>query len=185
MEDETIIALYWHRSQQAIAETKKKYGSKLTGLAQRILSCLEDAEECVSDTYLTAWNTIPPQKPVYFFAYLAQITRRFAFGRLDYRRADKRNGRLVELGQELEECLPGSVSAEDRVEQKQIIQAINRFLRSLPEEKQLLFLRRYWYADSIAQLSKTFHQSESKVKSTLFRIRKKLKEALEQEGVLE
>ncbi len=91
----------------------------------------------------------------------------------------------MELGQELEECLPGSVSAEDRVEQKQIIQAVNRFLRSLPEEKQLLFLRRYWYADSIAQLSKTFHQSESKVKSTLFRIRKKLKEALEQEGVLE
>ena len=184
MEDETIIALYWRRSQQAIAETKKKYGSKLTGLAQRILSCLEDAEECVSDTYLTAWNTIPPQKPVYFFAYLAQITRRFAFGRLDYRRADKRNGRLVELGQELEECLPGSVSAEDRVEQKQIIQAINRFLRSLPEEKQLLFLRRYWFSDSYQDIAELVGLSEKTVSVRLTRMRQKMRQYLLESGVI-
>ena len=184
MEDSQIIEMFWQRSQQAITETAKKYGGQLHTLAKRILFSQEDAEECVNDTYHTTWNTLPPQKPDYFFAYLAKITRNFCFGRLDYHKAKKRDAQIVELSEELECCIASPNDCEQHIEDEELGKLISRFLRTQSDEMRKVFVRRYWYMDSISDISVNMHLSESKVKSILFRIRGKLREYLESEGIM-
>lgn len=182
MEDEKIIELYWQRSENAISETDHAYGSKLHGLAQRILQCFEDAQECLNDTYWKAWETIPPQHPAHLFAYLAKICRNIAFGRLDWKNAAKRNAELVALTDELAACIPDS-SREAEAEGREIGRALSRFLGTLPPESRLIFLRRYWYCDTVAEIANRYGISESKVKTRLHRIRGQLHTYLEKEGI--
>ncbi len=181
MTDEQIIQLYFERNEQALEETKNSYGKRLFALAKRILRNNEDSEECVLDTYLQAWNSIPPTKPKYFFAYLAKICRHNAFGKLDYAKAQKRSGITIELSHELLECIPGKLT-EITLEEKELGRLINIFLAGLPQETRILFVKRYWFGDSIKEISRAYQIGESKVKTSLHRTRKKLRDYLEKEG---
>lgn len=182
MEDEKIIELYWIRSEDAIRETDAAHGAKLHDLSYRIVQNREDAQECVNDTYLKAWNTIPPQRPNYFFAYLAKICRFLSFGRLDWNNAAKRSADVVQLTAEMELCIPDRCQSWQRSEQ-QIGDVLNRFLDSLPRRSRMIFLRRYWYADSIGEIARRYQMSQSSVKTQLHRTRSKLRAFLEQEGI--
>lgn len=182
MEDTQILALYWERNEDAIRETEASYGTRLYALADRILQCREDAQESVSDTYMTAWNTIPPQRPDYFFAYLAKICRNFAFGILDWKNAAKRKADIVFLSEEMQQCIPDP-SHDRRMEGQEIGRVLNRFLGDLEKESRMIFLRRYWYADSVAEIAARYGISESKVKTRLYRLRLKLHRYLEKEGI--
>lgn len=182
MEDAEILTLYWRRDEEAIRQTEIAYGRRLHALAEKILQSHEDAQESVSDTYMKTWDTIPPQRPNYFFAYLAKICRNFAFGRLDWKKAAKRNAEVVSLTQEMELCIPDP-SRERKLEGEALGRILNRFLEDLPQEKRLIFMRRYWYADSIQQIAARYHISQSKVKTQLHRTRVKLHDYLEKEGV--
>ena len=182
MEDEEIVRLYFRRDEEAIRETDQSYGVKLNRLALRILNNREDAEECVNDTYLKAWDTIPPQRPRFLYAYLAKICRFFSFGKLDWKNAAKRKAEVVELTAEMESCIPDG-RVERQLEGEEIGRLVNRFLYSIPQENRLLFMRRYWYMESIQEIALRFGISESNAKIKLFRIRNQLKEFLEREGI--
>lgn len=182
MDENRILDLYWQRDEQAIRETELAYGPKLQSIALRITGTREDAQECVSDTYLTAWQTIPPQRPQYLFAYLARICRNFALGLLDRQNAAKRSGHVVELTREMEQCIPDN-SQTLLLEGKELGRLINRFLGEMPKETRMIFLRRYFYADSVEEIARRFHITQSKVKTTLYRTRQKLAAFLEKEGV--
>lgn len=182
MDDNQILSLYRRRDQQAITETDRAYGKPLHALSERILHSFEDAQECVSDTYYKAWDTIPPQYPQHFFAYLAKICRNFAFGKLDSRHAAKRNAVLVSLSDELLQCVPAS-SMEETIESKAIAQSLNHFLETLSPENRVIFLRRYFYCDSVAEIAQKCNAGESKIKTRLHRMRKALHTYLEQEGI--
>lgn len=183
MDDKAIIELFWARSQQAIAETADKYGTRLHRLSMNILHNREDAQECINDTYHAAWNTLPPEKPDFFFAYLARITRNFSFGRYDYNHAKKRSADIVELSRELESCVPAPNELEQKADSEEIGKALSTFLREQPEQMRRVFIQRYWYTQSISDIAKDCRISESKVKSMLFRMRGKLKMHLEKEGI--
>lgn len=182
MEDSEILELYWSRDEQAIAETRASYGVPLLALANRILSSREDSEETVSDTFLRAWQTIPPERPKNFLAFLRRICRNLAFDRLDWNRAAKRNPELIALTTELEQCIPDLRQGEipDRLSLKATLEA---FLRQLPKESRGIFLRRYLYGDSVGEIAQRYAVSESKVKMQLHRTREKLRRFLEQEGI--
>ena len=182
MEDEKILDLYWNRNEQAIRETDRAYGGKLHALAERIVENREDGEECVSDTYLAAWDHIPPQRPNYYFAWLAKICRNFAFGILDKRQAAKRSAQVVTLTAEMELCIPDN-RRETELEGAEIGRILNEFLGTLSRESRVLFLRRYWYAESIADIARRYGMGESKVKTSLHRTRQKLRQQLEKEGI--
>lgn len=182
MEDNEILDLYFSRSETAIIETDKKYGASLRGLAVRILYNHEDSEECVNDTYLGAWNSIPPKRPDCFFAYLAKICKYSAFGRLDAKNAQKRKGNTVELSAELESCIPDPKTLNE-FSDEQLRKLINKFLSGLKKDKRVIFMRRYWFQNSVKEISEGMGISESKVKTTLFRTRAELKSFLEKEGV--
>lgn len=182
MDDKQILSLYRKRNQQAIAETDRAYGKPLHTLADRILHSFEDAQECVSDTYYKAWDTIPPQYPEHFFAYLAKICRNFAFGKLDNRHAAKRNAELISLSEELLQCVPAS-SMEETMESKAIAQSLNRFLETQNPENRVIFIRRYFYCDSVTEIAARLNAGESKIKTRLHRMRKALRTHLEQEGI--
>lgn len=181
MDDVKIIELFWSRDEKALEATANKYGGKLHQLAVSVLKSNEDAEESVNDTYLKAWNTIPPQRPMYYFAYLAKVCRYIAFGKLDWNNAQKRNAHIVELTAEMELCLP-DMSHEKRIEGEEIGQLLNRFLDELPQESRLIFMRRYWYADTIQEISRRYSMSESNVKTRLHHTRTKFRKFLESEG---
>lgn len=183
MEDRAIIDLYWQRSPQAIDETAHKYGGRLESLSVNILHNRQDAEECVNDTYHAAWNTMPPRKPEFLFAYLAKIARHFSLGRYDYYHAQKRTASVVELSAELERCLPAPDDAERRMESEEIGRAISGFLRGQSVRMRQVFVRRYWYMDSVKDIARTFGISENNVKSILFRMRAGLREYFEKEGI--
>lgn len=182
MDDKQIIELYWARDEEAIRQTEASYGRRLHGLSDRIVCNREDAQECVSDTYLKAWNTIPPQWPNYFFAYLAKICRRLSLDRLDWNNAIKRRADIVSLTAEMEQCIP-DCSRDGEPEGAQIGELLNRFLASLPQESRRVFLRRYWFTDSVAEIAQRYGIGESKVKTQLHRTRKKLRTFLEKEGI--
>lgn len=185
MEDYEIVRLFWERDEMAIKHTEVKYGGKLYHLAMKILSSREDTAECVNDTLLKTWNTIPPQKPTYFFAYIAKICRHISFGMLDWKNAQKRNAEIIELTDEMQLCIPDPHSSIDHdMESKEIGRLLNAFLSSLTQEKRLIFMRRYWYTDSIHSISQRYGISESKVKTTLFRTRNELEKFLRKEGVV-
>ena len=174
--------MYFRRDEEAIRETDQSYGVKLNRLALRILNNREDAEECVNDTYLKAWDTIPPQRPRFLYAYLAKICRFFSFGKLDWKNAAKRKAEVVELTAEMESCIPDG-RVERQLEGEEIGRLVSRFLYSIPQENRLLFMRRYWYMESIQEIALRFGISESNAKIKLFRIRNQLKEFLEREGI--
>lgn len=183
MEDQKIIELFWARNENAIAETDAAYGRKLHTLANRILNNREDAEESVSDTYLKAWEIIPPQRPNYFYAFLASVCRHLSFHKVDWKMAAKRNAEVVALTEEMELCIPDA-SRDREMEAREIGRALNVFLESLPKETRLIFLRRYWHVDTIAEIAARYHITESKVKMQLSRTRAKLCTFLEQEGIM-
>lgn len=180
MEDSLIVDLYLQRDEAAISESCEKYGSRLRSLALGITEDALTAEECENDTYLEAWKRIPPHEPrKYLYAFLARITRHLALNRIREGKAQKRSSFLCSLSTELEQCLPAKNDALDEFALKE---ALNGFLATLSEEKRNIFLRRYWFLDSIERISERFGISQSKVKTTLFRCRKGLKSYLEQEG---
>lgn len=182
MTDGQIIELFFQRNELAISETAVVYGGKLFALANRILLNREDAEESVSDTYLKAWETIPPTRPVFFYAYLSKICRFLAFGRLDWKNAAKRKAEIVELTAEMELCIP-DLQQEQALEAQELGRLINAFLGTLNEDSRKVFLRRYWYMDSIAEIAQRFGMSESNVKTKLLRSRNALRNYLNKEGI--
>ena len=182
MTDSQIIALFWDRNEDAIRETDRAYGRRLHVLSDRILRNEQDAQESVSDTYLKTWETIPPQRPAYFFAYLAKLCRNFSLARLQWRSAAKRSAQVVELTREMAECIPDD-SQERKLEGEELGQLLNEFLDSLSSENRLIFLRRYWYADPVREIAERYQISESKIKTQLHRTRKKLQQFLEGEGI--
>lgn len=182
MEDQQIIELFWDRDNGAIHAAQEKYGGSLLHLAERLLHSAQDAEECVNDAYLKAWNAIPPERPSLLFAYLAKVCRNLALDRLDWRNAQKRKAEVVSLTLELESCVPVGRN-RDKLESWEIGELLTGFLRQLPEEQRNIFLRRYWYADSIRDIAWRYGYSESKVKTTLMRLRNRLRSYLEGEGV--
>lgn len=183
MDDHKIVALYLRRDEDAILQTAEKFGSRLRSLAYGITNDRQTAEECENDTYIEAWNSIPPHEPAsYLYAFLARITRHISLNCCRSRSRLKRNARICELSTELEQCIPAPDDVECRINDLAFGEAINGFLHTLSAEKRKLFLRRYWYLDSIADISKHFALSESKVKTTLFRCRGQLREYLEKEG---
>lgn len=184
MEDNQIIDLYWARSENAITETANKYGSYCHTVAYNILKNNEDSEECVNDTYRKAWDAIPPQRPQILRAFLGKITRNLSLNCYDKRLAEKRGaGQLPAALEELEWCIPARNDVEQIIDDLALTQLLNDFLANLPTETRKIFLRRYWYLDSITEIAEAFSISESKVKTTLFRARNKLKLRLEKEGV--
>ena len=185
MEDQKIIDLYFARSEDAIAETATRYGNYLSIIARSILCSREDTEECVNDTYLSAWDSIPPARPHSLKAYLAKITRHLALHRWEKANAEKRGGGEIPLVlSELSECLPDRSSAEDGIARSIFTDTLNSFLGSLSKEQRIVFLRRYWYNASIAEIASDMDMTEGKVKTILHRQRMKLRLVLEKEGIL-
>lgn len=184
MEDQGIIALFFKRSEQAIEETDKKYGGYCYSIAYNILSNREDSEESVSDTYMAAWNTIPPQSPCLLSTFLGKITRYISIDRWRKRSAKRRGGGEILLTlDELDECVAaGSVEAE--FSKKELTRILNDFLSSLSETERNIFLCRYWYMDSIQTIADLSGFSQSKVASMLHRLRGRLRKVLDQEGYL-
>ena len=180
MDDRDILELLWERNEQALAELERKYGTRLKTLAIRMVS-EEDAEECVNDTYLAVWNSVPPNRPEYLFAYAAKICRNLALNKVEQSKAAKRSAVVVELSAELMECIPNNTLTKDETGLRELLVT---FLGGLPEDKRKLFLRRYWYGESVKELAKAYGYRESKVKSILFRLRKQLWNELKKEDAV-
>lgn len=181
MEDQGIVHLYLQRSQQAIVETKNKYGAYCKGIARNILSNYADIEECENDTYLAAWNAIPPNMPRKFSVFLGRIARNIALDKHGFNTAKKRNREFEVILTELEGCVASTDTVETEYEAGEIANAINQFLYAVDEQTRNIFIRRYWYSDSIENLALRFDMSSSKVKSILFRTRNKLRVHLDKE----
>jgi len=185
MDDKQILELYNERSETAISETAEKYGKYCHYIAYNILYNIQDSEECVNDTYLKAWQTIPPHYPNKLSTYLGKITRNLALNRYKYYNRQKRGEGQTELVlDELLECVPAAESPEQAVEEKILVEVLNRFLDDLPEEKMKIFMRRYWYMSPIKEIADDLEMGESKVKMILSRSRSKLKQILEKEGII-
>lgn len=183
MEDHLIIALYENRSVDAIQETHTKYGSYCHTIAYNILRSHEDSEECVNDTYLKAWASIPPEKPKIFRAYLAKITRNLSLNRYNMSKTQKRGNGDIDLAfEELEECISSKSDMEQLMDEQTLSATITDFLATRDKLERIVFLRRYWYFNSIKEIALGYGMSESKVKSMLHRTRNKLGEHLKQEG---
>lgn len=182
MEDQEILELYWMRSEAAIRKTEQKYGRYCMGIAYRILDNREDSAECVNDAYLKAWEHIPPERPSQLKLYLGRIVRNLALNRYKYQRTHKRGGAQVELAlEELREGMGADSRAPDVADQLILAETLNRFLGSLSPENRRIFLRRYWYFSSIREIAEDYGFTESKVKMSLQRSRKALRDCLERE----
>ena len=173
MEDARIVELYWERDEAAIAESSAKYGGYCYQIAFRILALREDAEECVGDTWLRAWEAMPPSRPGRLDTFLGKITRNLSLDRWRAGRAAKRG---------VGDCLPASGGVEQEVEAAALAESLNRFLESLPQEKRVLFVRRYWYLCSVEELAAWSGRRRGTVSAALFRLRQDLQEHLEREG---
>lgn len=182
MEDAKILDLYFARDEDAIRETDTAYGKRLHALAKNILQNREDAEESVNDTYAEVWKSIPPRRPKYFFAFLASICRHLSLNRVDWKQAAKRRAQVVPLTEEMENCIPDAAH-ERQMEAKELGKLLDLFLESLPKDSRLIFLRRYWYVDSVPEIAARYGMTESKVKMQLSRTKEKLRLFLEQEGI--
>lgn len=183
MLDDEVVALYWQRDQTAIDKTEKNYGSYLMAIVGRILPSREDREEVVNDTYLRAWNSIPPHRPRQLSTYLGKIARQLSIDRLRKQGSLKRGGTEYALSlTELEECVSGGDVTAEQADLKQVGAVISEWLYTQPVEKRNIFVRRYYFLEPIGKLAKDFGMSEEKVKSLLFRCRKSLKKALDEEG---
>ena len=186
MDDSKIIQLFWARNEDAIAETSLKYGSYCRSIAHNILGNNEDAEECVSDTFLQAWNSIPPHKPAILRTFLGKITRNLSFNKYNYLRADKRgNGELPVILDELSECIGDSSNIEKAIESKELSMAINNFVRSLPYRDGNIFIRRYFFNERIKEISVRYKITENNISVILNRTRAKLRKQLIKEGFID
>ncbi len=184
MEDYQIIELYWSRLEQAITETARKYGRYCYSIAYGILHSNQDSEECVNDTYLRVWESIPPTRPERFPVFLGKITRNLSLDKCRYNCAEKRgSGQQPLVLEELQECIPSVNHVEQVIEQMALTELLNGFLESLSLDNRRIFMRRYWYFSEIREIATDLHMSESKVKMSLLRSRKRLKQLLKQEGV--
>ena len=185
MEDEKIIELYWNRNENAISETSKKYGNYLYKIAFNILSDNEDSEESVNDTYMNAWNEIPPTRPNILSAFLGKITRYISLNKYRAKKANKRGGEEIDVAfEEIEECVPTKNDIYDEIETKELAKTISDYLKQLPKTERKVFICRYYYLDSLSDISENFGFSQSKIASMLHRTRKKILSHLEKEGVL-
>ena len=183
MTDGEIVRLFCDRDEEAVKAASDKYGSRLRAVALAVTGDPGAADECVNDALLRAWEHIPPAKPSnHLFAFLAKTVRGIAIDRLRRESAQKRSAVFVELTNELAECLPSRARVEDEALAKELSGVINGFVRELPRDKQLIFIRRYWYFEAIADISESLGFTESKVKTELARMRKKLKSLLERKG---
>ena len=180
MEDLQIIGLLFQRSETAIFALQQKFGGLCRSIISNILPDNRDVEECMSDAFLRVWNSIPPQRPERLDSYIARIARNVALDRYDYNTASMRNTGMTLAFEELALYLPSREQETDAVEFKSFI---NRFLRGLPKASRMMFVRRYWYGESIAQIADAFECSDEKVKSTLFRTRNKLRQSMIKEGI--
>lgn len=183
MEDMDIIQLFFERDEKAIKETSEKYGNYCSSIARNILKNQEDVEECVNDTYLKAWNVIPPNRPKILKAFLGRITRNIAFNLYKKMNADKRgNGQIDLILDELVECVSNKSDPYQMFERDELLICINSFLEKLPKEKRIMFVRRYWYSDSVADIAKRCGISENSVSVNLNRLRKRLHNYLIERG---
>ena len=182
MDDSKIIELFFARNEDAIKHTDDAYGRRLFHLADNIVHNDQDAEESVNDTYMKAWDTIPPQRPEHFFGYIAKICRNFALKRIDWQKAKKRNAEVVTLTQEMENCIPDTYR-DMEADERELGRILDAFLRTLTPENQMVFLRRYWYVDTIAEIAVRYGISESAVQMRLNRTRSKLAMYLAKEGI--
>ena len=182
MEDQQILDLYFARSESAITETDRKYGRYCHSIAYNILEDHEDAKEIVNDTYLKAWNTIPPNRPDPLKPYVGMISRHLSLDRYEEYHTQKRGGQVLLALEELAECIPDNDSREDIGESVALKEALAKFIRSLPDKTQRIFLQRYWYARSAAEIAEEFGMRENSVNVLLHRTRKKLKDHLQKEG---
>ena len=183
MEDTKIVQLYFDRDERAIQETANKYGNYCTSIAINILGNREDSEECVNDTYLNTWNTIPPHRPTLLSAFLGKIVRNIAFNRYKHNNTDKRGGgELPIVLDELSECVSGDEDVTKAYEYKELVSDINDFLATLPEKKRNIFVCRYWYTDSISDIATRCGMASAAVSMTLSRLRTQLHNHLIERG---
>lgn len=184
MNDEMIVNLFLQRNENAISQTQSLYGKKLNRLSYNIVRNISDAEECENDTYLSAWNNIPPKSPkTYFFPFLAKITRNLSINLYNKNHTQKRYANVVELTKEMEECIPSPSDEICKITDNELAKTISSFLNSLIKLERDVFVTRYWYSMSIKEVSSAFGISESKTKSMLMRTRNKLKQYFESEGL--
>ena len=185
MEDQQIIKLYWDRDEAALSATEQSYGAYCFQIASRILQDPEDAKECVNDTWLKAWNSIPPQKPQRLAAFLGKIARNLALDRYRRQNAQKRAAGQTALAlEELEECIPACGGVEQHLDELALTKAIGDFLAHYPQKEQRIFVGRYWHLYSVSQLAEAYGIGKSRAASLLHRMRKKLKLHLEKEELL-
>lgn len=185
MEDHAIVDLYWSRNPEAIRRTGEKYGSYCRAIARNILPDHRDVEECVNDTWLSAWNSMPENRPGLLAPFLGKITRNLAFTRWRASHTEKRGGGELPLVlEELAECVPAASNAFQAVEAEELEAAVNRFLHTLPERECNVFLRRCWFTEPMADIAKRYGMREATVRTSLFRSREKLRRYLEKEGLL-
>lgn len=182
MEDEKIVGLFWQRSEEAIVETQAKYGKLCHSVAYGVLKNNEDSEECVNDTYVRTWNSIPSDQPEHLGAYVSKITRHLAIDKYRMNTAAKRSAATVSIFDELSEALP-DVAGDGMADRMVIRDTLNRFITSLTPENRMIFMRRYWYCDSIRSIASMMHMTEMGVKKRLARMREKLKDVLGKEGI--
>ena len=183
MNDSEIIDLFYMRSEQAIIELSVKYGNVCNKVAKNILNNILDAEECVNDAYLGAWNTIPPQNPNPLLTYISRIVRNLSIKKYHSNTSVKRNSFYDVALDELESCIPSGKTIESELDAKELSRIIDDFLDTLDKENRVMFVRRYWYSDSISDIAEKFQISSNDVSVRLFRIREKLKKYLKKEGV--
>lgn len=185
MEDAQIVKLYWQKNADAISETANKYGAYCFTVADNILHSAEDSEECVNDTWLHAWNAIPPQRPNVLRMFLAKITRNLSFNRFNARSAEKRgSGEIALVLDELSECLASEADVEAAYEATELEQCIRRFVRSLPERDRNVFVRRYFFTEPVTSIAERYGLTANNIAVILSRTRKKLKFELIKEGYL-
>ena len=184
LQDEEIVALFLERSEQAIEELNRKYGGQIRRVAEHVLRDPEDAEECASDTCLQVWNSIPPRQPAHLGAYACKIARNLAINRYRSNSAKKRNTLYDVALDELEETVPALSTVETEAEARELADYVNRFLRDLDREDRVLFLRRYWFGDSLSEIAAATGRKPHALSVRLFRLRQKLQDYLKKEGMM-
>lgn len=183
IEDQNIVKMFLNRDESAIENTQTKYGRKIQAVSYEITKDYETAKECENDTYLNAWNLIPPNEPYdYLYSFLIRICRHISLDMCRKRSAQKRHGDIAKIDIEMENILPGINNIEEWIEDSVLTEILNGFVAGLKEEQRNIFIRRYWYLDSVKQIAQGYGISESKVKITLYRCRGQLKKILNKEG---
>lgn len=185
MEDDEIVNLYLTRQEKAIYETDKKYGRYCNSISFNILQNDQDSKECVNDTYLKTWNSIPPHKPEFLKVFLGKITRNLAINKYEFKKAKKRDCSLEAALEELNECIPSNNNVEKELEYNELVNILNTFLSKMSKDKRKIFLERYWYLYSIKDISSNNKMSQSNIKVMLFRLRNELKTYLKEGGLYE